>query len=111
MVESEGNRMAENSYSGARGYGQVIASTGKYIYENMLNEGTYSHVYAYNGKTNIRLVATYLDYLIKNKKSLFDVLKQYSGRSTSHTYAYINRVNKALKGYNSVANISESLNK
>ena len=111
MVESEGNRTAENTYSGARGYGQVMAETGKYVYENMLKEGIYYHDYAYNGKTNIRIVATYLEYLIKNKSSMFGVIKQYSGRSDSHTYAYMNRVNKALKGYNTIENISESLNK
>ena len=110
MVESGGKRDSKNSESTATGYGQFLAGTGEFVYENLLQAGTYSHNYAYNGKTNLEMMATYLDYLIKQKGSLFSAIKQYCGRDVDGTYSYIRRVNLAMSGYNTVENIATKVN-
>ena len=110
MVESSGQRNCKNSESTATGYGQFLQGTGKFVYEDLLKAGIYTHDYAYNGKTNLNMMATYLDYLIKSKGDLFSAVKQYCGRDVSGTYAYIKRVNTAMNGYNTFSNISESIN-
>ena len=110
MVESSGQRTCKNATSTATGYGQFLLGTGKFVYEDLLKAGTYSHDYAYNGKTNLNMMATYLDYLIKQKGSLFPAIRQYCGRDVDGTYSYIKRVNVAMDGFNTFDNISKSIN-
>lgn len=110
MVESSATRNAKNSSSTATGYGQILAGTGKFVYEDLMNAGAYSHSYALDGKKNLNMTVTYLDYLIQNKDSLFSAVRQYCGRDVSGTYSYINRINSALDGANTFANISKSIN-
>lgn len=95
MVESRGTRTAKNKESTATGYGQVLAGTGKYLYEDVMGngKGTYDHSYAYDGKTNINMVSTYLGYLCDNKSSLFGAVKQYCGRDDAGTQSYLNCIN------------------
>lgn len=95
MVESRGTRNAKNNESTATGYGQVLAGTGKYLYEDVMGngKGTYNHSYAYDGKTNINMVSTYLGYLCDNKSSLFGAVKQYCGRDDAGTQSYLNCIN------------------
>lgn len=97
MVESQGTENAYNPASGASGYGQTLASTGKFVYEKLLKEGKYSHQYALDGDTNIRITVEYIDWLEEQNENIFNVIKSYSG-SSSDTFviSYIQRLDKYL---------------
>lgn len=105
MTESGGDENATSSTSTARGYGQFLAGSGKYVYENVLHLGTYNHSMAYNGNTNIKMAAGYLGYL-KNKRgfSAYKAVKAYRGIEPT---AYIRTINSYIgtKG-NSFAKIA-----
>ena len=59
MTESGGNEKSQSTSSTAKGYGQFLSGTGKFVYEDLMKAGTYNHNYALNGKTNIKLMANY----------------------------------------------------
>ena len=63
MTESGGNEKIQSKVSSAKGYGQFLSGTGKFVYEDLMKAGTYNHNYALNGSTNIKLMANYLKYL------------------------------------------------
>ena len=94
MTESGGDENATSSSSTARGYGQFLAGSGKYVYENVLHLGTYNHSMAYNGTTNIKMAAGYLGYL-KNKRgfSAYAAVKAYRGVEPT---AYIRSINSYI---------------
>lgn len=97
-VESGYKEDAANKKSTARGYGQLLAGTAKYVYEDILDKGTYTHSYALNGKTNIELTTAYLNYLMdKNHNDLFKSISNYCGRDTSGTHNYLKCINKAYQ--------------
>lgn len=98
MVESEGHADDVNSYSGATGYGQFMAGTGKFVYEQMLGLGEYDHsTTPKDGTTNILLMATYYEYLYKlYHGDTFKVVKQYCGGSDSFTARYLAKVEKVV---------------
>lgn len=105
MTESGGNEKASNSTSTARGFGQMLAGTGEYVYEDILNLGTYNHSMAYNGDTNIRMVVGYLGYL-KNTRhmSAYNTIKAYRGIEPT---GYIRTINSYInKKGNSFAEIA-----
>ena len=105
MTESNGDEKATSSISTARGYGQFLAGSGKYVYEKVLKLGTYNHNMAYNGTTNITMAAGYLGYL-KNERgfSAYKAVKSYRGVEPT---AYIKRIDSFIgtKG-NSFAKIA-----
>jgi len=92
MVESRGVETAKNKESTATGYGQILASTGKYIYEDLMGnpKGTYKHSMAKDGDLNMQMTATYIDHLLDiNNAKLLNAMRTYSGRNTSGTRRYI----------------------
>lgn len=105
MTESGGDEKATSSTSTARGYGQFLAGSGKYVYEDILHLGVYNHNMAYNGTTNITMAAGYLGYL-KNERgfSAYAAVKAYRGVEPT---AYIRKIDSYIgtKG-NSFANIA-----
>ena len=86
MTESGGNETASNSGSTARGYGQFLRGTGKFVYEDLMNAGTYDHNYALNGYTNIKLMANYLNYLKLNNTSVYGIIESYRGKKNCTSY-------------------------
>lgn len=94
MTESTGKENATSSSSTARGYGQFLAGSGKYVYENILHMGTYNHSMAYDGTTNIKMAAGYLGYL-KNKRgfSAYAAVKAYRGVEPT---AYIRKIDSYI---------------
>ena len=74
----------DNSKSSARGLGQILSSTGKSLYENVLQLGTYSHVYAYDAVTNITLTMELIDRNIDS--GLYNAIAIYSGDSSGNYY-------------------------
>lgn len=98
MVESRGNADAVNPRSGASGYGQFMKYTGEYVYENLLNKGSYNHFSTpFNGEINIEMMAEYLDYLnTKYKNNTFKSIKEYCGGGNIFTSQYIAKINSVL---------------
>lgn len=97
MLESRADEKAINGKSTARGYGQFLDSTAKWVYEVKLNKGknTYNHDMAFDGKTNLEMSAEYLAYLMeKNKGNVMQTCLDYNGRELGTAYYY--KVNEIL---------------
>lgn len=75
------------SGSSARGLGQVLKSTGKAMYENIMKLGTYSHDMAYDPQINMNITTTMIDRNIDN--GLKNAIALYSGDATG---AYYNKI-------------------
>ena len=83
MVESRGDEDAKNAVSTSTGYGQFIKSTGRYVYEDLLGNGsgTYSHYEcANNGDTAIEMMAACLtDLRDRNNGNVNAMIRSYRG--------------------------------
>jgi len=102
MTESHGIADAKNPNSSARGLGQLIHSTAKTCYEDLLGngEGTYKVEYAFDPETNLRMTLALVNELSKeNKGNPIKVIDDYRGL---HSEAYISEVRKYVEaaGYN-----------
>lgn len=82
MAESQGTEDAANSESTARGFGQLLQGTAKFVYEDLMEngKGSYNHDMAFDGDTNFDMMVYYLDYLgVKYSDNIDLVLKEYRG--------------------------------
>ena len=81
MTESHGIEDAQNPTSTASGYGQILASTGKSIYEKYMGNGsgTFSSDILLDGDKNVEITAYYIDYCIKNNSDIYGALLSYRG--------------------------------
>lgn len=95
MTESHGVENAKNSTSTASGYGQLLVSTGKSVYEKYMDNepGTFDKEMLLDGETNITIAANYLSQLIDNSSNLTEALYKYRGIPDSK---WLNSVNKYL---------------
>lgn len=83
-LESGYTAEIDNSRSSARGLGQVLASTGKSIYENVLGLGEYDHQMAYDTETNILITQ---ELISRNLGSgLWNAIALYSGDRSGGYY-------------------------
>ncbi|MCM1215915.1 MAG: transglycosylase SLT domain-containing protein [Lachnospiraceae bacterium] len=97
MVESDGVETAKSSESTATGYGQFIYSTGKFVYEDLLHEGTYSSTVALNGDTNLTMMTAYLEHLADIwDEDIYMIMKNYRGKDGDILDDYMARVDKYL---------------
>ena len=94
MTESGGNEKIQSKVSSAKGYGQFLSGTGKFVYEDLMKAGTYNHNYALNGSTNIKLMANYLKYLQQRKTSVYGMIESYRG--VKNCTGYMNKINSYL---------------
>lgn len=87
-IESDFDVDVKSSISSATGLGQVLASTGKFIYEGKMGnpKGSYTHEMAKNGYTNIEIVVTYLKYLKDTYGSISSMINSYSGDPSGGYY-------------------------
>lgn len=107
MVESNGKEKAQSATSTARGYGQFLKGTGKFVYEELMEAGNYSHNYALDGDTNIEMVATYMSYLTEKNNSLVAAIQGYRGEGGAVLQNYIAKIDRYLaKKDKSVAMLS-----
>lgn len=87
-VESDYNPNCSMSNSSARGLMQIIRSTGRYIWEDLLGNSDYDHDIAYDVKSNILMGVRYMRYhLDKNNGDLRASLKYYNGGELGDYYA------------------------
>lgn len=95
MVESNANPLAVNKGSGATGYGQFLNSSAKWVWTTLMGNSGYYPDLRKDGEANIRMMATYYDYLYRTQGSTLNVIKYYSGNSTYEgALKYLARVNK-----------------
>ena len=109
MTESQGQENAQNATSTASGYGQILASTGKSVYEKYMDNepGSFDREMLLDGETNITIAANYLAQLIDTSSSLAEALYQYRGIQDT---AWINKVNSYLaKGGTSLGEIDKKI--
>lgn len=98
MVESDGVESARSSRSTASGYGQFIYGTGEFVYEDLMNAGTYKHEYALDGSTNFEMMVNYIDYLEDiHDNNLYAVIRNYRGKDGKILENYINKIDNFLK--------------
>lgn len=95
MVESNGNPNDVNSQSGATGYGQFLDETARFTWITLMDNKSYHSDIRKDGTSNIKMMASYYDYLYNKFGNTFGVIKSYSGNSTdSGAQRYLNRINK-----------------
>lgn len=71
--------------SGARGLGQIMPSTGKNLYENVLGRGTYTHTMAYDPFINSELSIVHIGRNIATS-TMSNAIEIYSGGGGSSYY-------------------------
>lgn len=112
MTESTGQEKAKNPNSTAKGYGQIINGTSKFIHQTLLDSDTDWHPdIALDGDANLEMMVAYIDYLYEeNDGDLYEIIKDYSG--SSNITAYVKRMDSFLvKADTSVEEISLAMNK
>ncbi len=106
MVESHAVEKAQNKTSTARGFCQLLASTARSYYENILKKGKYNHELAYDGYINIEigseLVARNME---KYNGDTHKVIQLYRGLNDPVYYAAVDRyVNRGGTSLRQIAN-------
>lgn len=102
MTESRGNEKAQNPTSTAKGYGQFLNSTSKFVYTDLLGRDNWSPSVALDGDTNLQMMVAYTDYLYKqNNGNLYGLIQGYRGLEDCSSY--IREIDKYL------ANVDKSV--
>lgn len=102
MTESNGKEKAQSAISTAKGYGQFLNGTGKFVYEELLdNSDTYTGNKALDGDTNLQMLAAYLEYLDNYYNGdLYTVLRNYRGEGGKTLQNYIAKIDSYLEEKN-----------
>ena len=85
--ESRFTAVIDNPVSSARGLGQILESTGRYIYTNILGLGTYDHSMAYDVRTNMMLTTELLYYYMDG--GLAHAVASYSSDFSGEYYRLV----------------------
>lgn len=87
MTESGGVENATNTVSTAKGYGQFLNGTSKFVYTNLLGNEWWNSNVAFDGESNIRMMVAYVDYLYdQTGGDLYQVIKAYRGKDDIGSY-------------------------
>ena len=103
MTESNGVETAKNETSTAKGYGQFLDGTSRFVYTSLLNKSGWNSSVALEGNTNIEMMVAYIDYLYeKNNGDLYQIMKDYRGKQDISGYvskidSYLAKSNKSVK--------------
>lgn len=101
MTESNGVEDAKSSRSTAKGYGQILDGTGEFIWENLLDNGTYKSSYALNGDYNLQMTTAYLGYLGDYwDQDIYMVIKNYRGEDGEILKNYMSKIDSYLETKN-----------
>lgn len=95
-VESDATENIKNPRSTAAGLCQLLTTTAKYTYENIMNNGvgSYKVSYSYDGMTNLTMAMYLLDYL--GKQSNHRTMSVILGYTGGYTQDYLNKLNSYL---------------
>ena len=107
MTESGGMEKATNSQSTAKGYGQILDGTAKFVYTKLLGKSGYYNGIALDGNTNMEIMVAYINYLYDhNGHNLLKTIDSYRGL---HDPDYIKKINSYLPGDKTVYSIDSAL--
>lgn len=97
MTESRGNANAKNLSSTASGLGQLLYTTAKFVYEDLMGNGknTYKSSYAFDHSINIKMSLYYIDYLAKQNNR--DTTKICVGYAGGYDKTWIDKVDSYLQ--------------
>ena len=102
MTESGGKEDARNSESTAKGYGQFLDGTSKFVYTSLLDRDGWTPSVALDGYINLEMMITYIDYLYEvNNGDLYEIMKDYRGKRDITSYvakidSYLANVDKSV---------------
>ena len=100
MTESRGTENARNINSTAKGFGQILNGTSKFVYCELMNNDKkdwYPDI-ALDGDTNIEMVVHYMDYLYERTgNNLLEAIYSYRGLKST---GYVNKINSYLSAKN-----------
>jgi len=100
MTESEGHSNAKNKSSTATGFCQILRSSGKYIYEDLMGnpKGSYSHDMAYDPDLNLRMGVVLVSELKREYKgNTYKAIQHYRGKNDISDYlANINKYTRQV---------------
>jgi len=86
-LESNFDETATSNFSTARGYGQFLGSTAKWIWEECLENGPYNHNMAFDGYVNIEMTAEYLGLNLQTYNGdIRKTLVAYNGNEIGNRY-------------------------
>lgn len=110
MTESGGKVNATSATSTAKGYGQFLNSTSKFVYTNLLGNTDWNSSVAYDGECNLEMMVAYVDYLYEQSGGdLYQVIRCYRGKDDISSY--VAKINSFLAYKDkSVQMIAQSLN-
>lgn len=110
MTESGGKVDATSATSTAKGYGQFLNSTSKFVYTSLLGNTDWNSNVAYDGECNLEMMVAYVDYLYKQSGGdLYQVIRCYRGKDDISSY--VAKINSFLAYKDkSVQMIAQSLN-
>lgn len=95
MVESKGKANAKNDSSTASGFGQILTSTGKDVYEDYMGKGSgsFDNSILMDGTKNIEITANYINQLVENNGTITEALYRYRGKDSN---LYLNAVDEYM---------------
>lgn len=87
MTESNGKEDATSNCSTAKGYGQFLNATSKFVYTDLLGQSDWNPNIAFDGATNMEMMVAYVDYLYeRNNGDLYETIRDYRGREDVSGY-------------------------
>ena len=87
MTESGGKEKARSTMSTAKGYGQFLDSTSKFVYTELLDRSDWNSSVALDGTTNLEMMVAYIDYLYEvNDGNLYEIIRDYRGKQDIDGY-------------------------
>ena len=94
MTESRGRENAQNVASSAKGYGQFLNSTSKFVYTQLMGEKNWTPSVALDGDVGLEMICEYINYLYeKCGRDLSATITAYRG---CHDPGYVAKINSYL---------------
>ena len=95
MTESSGREKARSTTSTAKGYGQFLDGTSKFVYTELLGRSDWTPEVALDGYINLEMMVAYIDYLYDvNDQDLYDTIRSYRGKQD--ITGYVARIDSYL---------------
>ena len=95
MGRAIGKATAQNASSTAKGYGQFLNSTSRFVYTQLMGEKKWSPSVALDGDIGLEMICEYINYLYeKSGKDLTRTITAYRGL---YDPGYVAKINSYLK--------------
>lgn len=94
MTESKGKEDAQNMSSSAKGYGQFLNSTSKFVYTKLMGNSNWTPSVALDGDVGLEMICEYINYLYENNgRDLTKTITAYRG---VYDPGYLAKINQYL---------------